>query len=272
MNKKTYRFLSPPVLYLPLLVLSLSGAAYAQSLEEKAFEVAALSDRSDRGFGNSQVSFEMILRNAAGDESTRKVEIRTLEVPDEDVGEKGLIIFYSPPDIEGTALLSHAKILDPDDQWLYLPALKRVKRISSVNKSGPFVGSEFSFEDITGQELNKYDYRYLREEPCDEELVCDVIERVPLYEYSGYTKQVTWFDNKIHQIRKVDFYDRKGDHLKTLTYRDYKQYKGKYWRPQKMLMVNHLTGKSTDLMFSEYSFDVGLSDKDFVKGALKRLR
>ena len=84
------------------------------------------------------------------------LSLRTLEVPDESVGDKSLIIFDSPRDIKGTALLSYAKILDPDDQWLYLPALKRVKRISSVNKSGPFVGSEFAFEDFTALELNKY--------------------------------------------------------------------------------------------------------------------
>ena len=97
------------------------------------------------------------MRNKAGREATRALRITTLEIPDEQVGDRSLIVFESPPDIDGTALLSHAKILDPDDQWLYLPALKRVKRISSVNKSGPFVGSEFAFEDFTALELNKYD-------------------------------------------------------------------------------------------------------------------
>ena len=74
------------------------------------------------------------------------------------------MVFRTPRDIEGTALLSHAQILEPDNQWLYLPALKRVKRISSANKSGPFVGSEFAFEDFTALELNKYDYVWLSEE------------------------------------------------------------------------------------------------------------
>ena len=67
----------------------------------------------------------MILRNAAGDETSRKLSLKTLEITDESVGDQSLIVFDTPRDIEGTALLSHAKILDPDDQWLYLPALKR---------------------------------------------------------------------------------------------------------------------------------------------------
>ncbi len=97
-------------------------SAGAESPEEKGFAIAARSDRSDRGFGDSRVELTMILRNAAGAEATRRLEIGTLEVPDEDLGDKSLIIFRSPADINGTGLLSHAKILEPDDQWLYLPA------------------------------------------------------------------------------------------------------------------------------------------------------
>ncbi|MDH4006208.1 MAG: outer membrane lipoprotein-sorting protein, partial [Gammaproteobacteria bacterium] len=193
----------------------------AATPEEKGFEIAARADRSDLGFGDSEVELQMILRNAAGQESTRSLKIATLEKPDESVGDKSLVLFDTPRDIEGTALLSHAKILDPDDQWLYLPALKRVKRISSSNKSGPFVGSEFAFEDFTAIELNKFDYSYVGEEACGD-LTCDVIERTPRYEASGYTKQVSWVDQADFQIRKVEFYDRRGDLLKVLELKDYR--------------------------------------------------
>jgi len=181
-----------------------------------------------------------------------------------------MIVFDSPADINGTALLSHAKILDPDDQWLYLPALKRIKRISSVNKSGPFVGSEFAFEDFTALELNKYSYKYLRAEEYNA-MQADVVERYPRYEHSGYTKQVSWIDRDIFQVRKVEFYDRRGDLLKTLTLDEYREYNG-VWRSHKFLMVNHQTGKSTDLIYSDYAFKTGLDEKEFVKGALKRIR
>ncbi len=157
------------------------------------------------------------------------------------------------------------------DQWLYLPALKRVKRISSVNKSGPFVGSEFAFEDFTSLELNKFTYTYLKAEACGD-LKCDMVERKPRYEHSGYTKQIAWIDQTDFQIRKVDFYDRRGDLLKTLEQNKWKHYGGKFWRPHMMTMVNHQTGKSTDFIYGGYAFNAGLGERDFVKGVLKRSR
>lgn len=239
--------------------------------EEKGFEIAARSDRSDRGFGDSEVSLTMVLRNSAGQESRRTLSIATLEVPDESVGDKSLVLFQTPQDIKGTALLSHAKILESDDQWLYLPALKRVKRISSTNKSGPFVGSEFAFEDFTAIELNKFAYNYLRDEACGE-LQCSVLERFPRYKNSGYTKQIAWIDTTDFQVRTIEFYDRRGDLLKVLELADYREYGKGYWRAQKLSMKNMKTKKSTELIYGDYEFGTGLKDRDFVKGRLSKLR
>lgn len=269
--KNSSRKLLSRLLLAGLFATLLAGGAYAGELEDKGFEIAARSDRSDRGFADSVVDMKMILRNAHGQETTRTLALKTLEIPDEDVGDKSLIVFYTPADIYGTALLSYAKILDPDDQWLYLPALKRVKRISSVNKSGPFVGSEFAFEDFTSLELNKFTYKYIGEEVCGD-FTCDVVERIPRYENSGYTKQIAWIDQTVFQLRKVDFYDRKGALLKTLKLEDYREYDGGYWRAQTLRMENHLTGKSTDLIYSDYAFKTGLQDNDFQKGVLRRVR
>ena len=249
-------------------LIGTAGAVFAA--DDRGFEIAARSDRTDLGFGDSEVELQMVLRNAAGQESTRSLRIATLEKPDEGVGDKSLVVFDTPRDIEGTALLSHAKILDPDDQWLYLPALKRVKRISSANKSGPFVGSEFAFEDFTAIELNKFEYTYVGEEPCGE-LGCDVVERTPRYENSGYTKQVSWVDQIDFQLRKVEFYDRRGDLLKVLELEDYRNYDG-VWRAHKLSMSNVQTNKQTDLIYGDYTFDTGLAENDFVKGRLSRLR
>jgi outer membrane lipoprotein-sorting protein len=253
-------------------VAGLLAAAPSPALTpaEQGYEIAARSDRSDRGFGDSQVQLEMILRNAAGDETSRTLSLKTLEIPDESVGDQSLIVFDTPRDIEGTALLSHAKILDPDDQWLYLPALKRVKRISSVNKSGPFVGSEFAFEDFTALELNKYAYQYVGEEDCGE-MVCDVVERTPRYEHSGYTRQLSWIDQTTYQVQKVEFFDRRGELLKTLTLADYRQYQDRFWRSHRLDMVNHRTGKSTQLDYADYEFDTGLTKRDFTN-VLERQR
>ncbi|GAB4524681.1 MAG: outer membrane lipoprotein-sorting protein [Parvularculaceae bacterium] len=238
---------------------------------QRGYDIAARSDRMDVGFGDSEVRLRMILRNAAGQETERELTFKTLEKENESVGDKGLIVFETPRDVAGTALLSHAKILEPDDQWLFLPALRRVKRISSANKSGPFVGSEFAFEDFTAQELNKYTYRYIGEDLVDG-MVMDIIERYPRYEKSGYTKQVGWYDREIFQLRKVEFYDRKDSLLKTLYLEDYREYDPGVWRAHRLRMVNHQTGKETDLIYSDFTFGVGLTDRDFVRGVLTRIR
>ncbi|MEE8438347.1 MAG: outer membrane lipoprotein-sorting protein [Micropepsaceae bacterium] len=257
------------------LSIILSAPAWAQfenlPAEERGYELAARSDASDNGFGDSEVDVTMRLRNAAGQETSREMTFRTLERENTDVGDKSLVVFSTPRDVEGTALLSHAQILEPDDQWLFLPALGRVRRISSANKSGPFVGSEFAFEDFTSLELNKYEYNWIGEDEIDG-LSVDVVERFPRYENSGYTRQISYIDRDVYQIRRVEFFDRRGDLLKTLDLTDYREYDGGIWRAQLLTMVNHLTGKSTDLIYSDFEFGADLSDNDFNRAILDRIR
>ncbi len=252
-----------------ITIPTVTGAA--EDPVAKGEAIARESDRRDLGFGDTKVELRMILENRRGQTSERRLRIHTLEVPDEKDGDKSLVIFDVPRDIRGTALLSYSHILDPDDQWLYLPALKRVKRISSSNKSGPFVGSEFAYEDITAQELKKYSYKWLRDERCGE-LECFVLERRPLYEKSGYTRLVTWYDKGEYRMQRVDYYDRKDSLLKTLTFSNYKQYLGKYWRAHDLFMVNRQTGKKTRLMYGKYEFRTGLEERDFTRNRLRRVR
>lgn len=212
----------------------------------------------------------MTLRNKHGQESLRLIRVRTLEVVDD--GDKSLTIFDNPRDVKGTAFLTFSHKTGDDDQWLYLPALKRVKRISARNKSGSFMGSEFAYEDISSQEVEKYTYKWIRDE-THEGLECFVFERYPVdKKNSGYTRQVVWLDKDEYRVLKIDFFDRKDSLLKTFTATDYHQYLDKYWRAYEMNMVNHQNGKSTRLEWSEFEFRVGLTDKDFNKNSLKRVR
>ncbi|MCZ6663726.1 MAG: outer membrane lipoprotein-sorting protein [Gammaproteobacteria bacterium] len=254
-----------PAILIALLPLSLS----AETPEEKGLAIAIEADKRDIGWIDAKAEMEMILRNKQGEESRRSLSINTLEVDGD--GDKSLSVFNSPKDIKGTAFLSYTHALKPDDQWLYLPALKRVKRIASANKSGPFVGSEFAYEDLTSQEIEKYTYKWLRDDEFDGRPVF-VIEASPVYENSGYVRQIVWLDKEMYQPLQIEFFDRKNAELKTLTSSDYQQYLGRYWRPGRMHMINHQTGKSTELNWGNYQFQTGLKDRNFDRDTLKRAR
>lgn len=271
MRSRTWRIDRAVMVWALALATGVAGAALAETPEEKGRAIAEEMDRRDLGFEDSYAELKMVLANQQGESSTRELRIQTLEVPAQEDGDKALIVFDHPRDIEGTALLSFTRILEPDDQWLYLPALKRVKRISSANKSGPFVGSEFAYEDMLSQEVDKYSYRWLRDEACGA-LTCYVVERIPLYENSGYARQVAWIDQMEYRPQRIDFYDRKDALLKTLTFSDYQQYLDQYWRADVWFMENHQTGKSTRLTFDNWEFRTGLNENDFDPNRLERLR
>ncbi len=241
----------------------------AQSPEEKGLAIAIAADERDEGWNDWSANSEMILRNRHGESSTRQLRMSNLE--QEIDGDKRLIIFDYPRDVKGTAFLVFTKKIGNDDQWLYLPALKRVKRIASNNQSGPFVGSEFAYEDLSSQEVEKYTYNHLRDEVIGG-IDSYVIERYPVDEKSGYTRQVVWIDKNEYRTLRTDYYDRKGEILKTLTAHDYKLYKDHFWRADRFVMINHQTGKSTDLVWHEYEFSKGLSERNFDRNSLQRAR
>ena len=257
------------LLSIVLLAIVLLPDASAESPEEKGLAIAEEMDRRDRGWKDQRASLVMTLRNRQGQESRRALRISTLEVDGD--GDKSLTVFDTPRDVKGTAFLSFTHATKPDDQWLYLPALKRVKRISSTNKSGSFMGSEFAYEDLSSQEVEKYRYKWLRDETLDGKKTM-VVEYYPEYENSGYTRQVVWIDSEILRVLKTEFYDRKDALLKTLTIGDYRQYADRFWRAGVMRMQNRQTGKSTEIQWSDYRFGTGLSERDFDRNALKRVR
>ena len=254
---------------LALTLAFASTFALAQTPEQQGLEISKQAKIKDMGWTDNTADMLMVLKNAQGQESTREIKIQSLEVQDD--GDKSLTVFNKPRDVKGTAFLSFSHPVGADDQWLYLPALKRVKRISSRNKSGPFMGSEFAFEDLSSFEVEKFTYKYLGEETVHNE-PSHKIEQYPVDENSGYTKRIVWLDKSELRIQKIDFYDRKDSLLKTLTFEGYKLYLGKHWRPDRQVMVNHQNGKSTELAWRNYEFKTGLNDGDFNKNSLKRAR
>lgn len=244
--------------------------AFAQpDAAARGLEIAREVKKRDTGYKDFTTDVTMVLRNREGQESSRQLSVRTLEQGAD--GERALVIFNSPADISGTALLTYSFKSKPDDQWLYLPAAKRVKRIASGNKTGSFVGSEFSYEDISPQQVEKYTYKYLRDEAVNGQQ-CFVVERYPTDPKSGYKRQIYWIDHAEYRPLKAELYDAKDSLLKTLTFSGYKKYIDQFWRPDEMVMLNHQSGKSTKLAFREYKFRTGLTERDFDTAVLNRLQ
>ncbi|AUP79245.1 outer membrane lipoprotein-sorting protein [Flavivirga eckloniae] len=248
-----------------ILVVLITIGIQAQTAEERGLQIAKAAEKADLGFNSSSVNLKMTLKNKNGQTSERSLTTKTLELTED--GDKSLIVFNSPKDVKGTSTLTFTHKVGSDDQWLFLPSIKRVKRISSNNKSGPFVGSEFAYEDLSSQEVEKYSYKFIEEKGS---LV--VVEQDPVDPKSGYTRRlVTYNKDKGYRFEKVEFYDRKNALLKTLVYSDYKLYKNKFWRAGTFVMTNHQSNKETILKFSDYNFDINLSDEDFTQVALQRI-
>jgi hypothetical protein len=246
-----------------------SDAQLTQS-QRRGLEIFSEMDRRNSGFNDFDVNLTMILRTKSGKSSQRELAISVLEVAED--GDKIMVVFNTPASIRGTALLSHAHRVGVDDQWLFLPALKRVKKIAARNKSGPFVGSEFSFEDLSAQELTKYSYEYLRDETIEGQSFF-VVARFALDEYSGYMREVFWLDQSEYRTFKVEYYDHEPEPLKVLSVADYEQYEQRFWKPHLMQMRYLRSQKSTDLEWGDYQFNRGLTaDRDFSVASLRRAR
>lgn len=245
-----------------LVVLLFACNAWAIS----AYDVAKKTDAALSGFHDAVSEMKMTLINANGQARERTMKMEVLEGKE---GDKSLMEFLSPADVKGTKFLNYEHFDRDDDQWLYLPALKRVKRIASKNKSGSFMGSEFSYEDLSAFNVEKYTYEGEAETVDLDGASSYKTVRIPKEKDSGYTKQVSWVDPKSFVIRRVDYYDRKKALLKTALFEDYRNVNG-VWRIGKITMTNHQNDKKTILVWENEKIDTGLTDRDFHKRVLKQ--
>jgi hypothetical protein len=260
----TRRRVLQPALAAGLVLLIAGGMASSASAEDaqaaaKGLEIAREADRRDTGWKSAEVEVRMVLRNSHGETSERFLRSAWMETTGD--GDRGLVVFDRPADVKGTAALTFSHKVGDDDRWLYLPALRRVKRIASSNKSGPFMGSEFAYEDLASQEVEKFAYRYVREDVLDG-VASWVVERDPIDPRSGYLRQLVWYGKTDYRPLKVEYFDRKNELLKVLTYERYEKY-GAFWRARQQRMSNSQTGKSTLIEFGPFRFDRGLTADDF---------
>lgn len=234
------------------------------------FEIAQKVKKNSDGYGSSKSILEMILIDQSQNESKRVMHSISLENKEKNStdGDKSLMEFKTPLDVKGTKFLTYEKINENNNQWLYLPALKRIKRISSENKSGSFMGSEFSYEDISSREPLKYTYSEKYEEVEFNGIKSYKYERYSKDKNSGYSKQILWVDALRFVVLKIEFYDRKKELLKTATYNNYKKI-GNTYRVGNIFMQNHQNYKSTKLNYLKDEIHLNLDEVLFTKRYLK---
>lgn len=255
-----------------LLTATFMGSAYSQSASERGMQIMQAQETSDAGWKSVRVSGTMILYDASKRAVERNFEVIRSERNTATEGDLTRVLFQSPADVYGTVLLTHSKVEPVDDfQWLYLPTNRRVRRISSSNRTGKFLSSEFSYEDMGGSELEDNNYEWLEDTSCPgaTDLKCHVVAVYPKSKASGYLKRVVWLDNTEYRVYQSEYYNRAGKIEKRLTVSNYKNYDG-HWRPALMQMTNLQTTRQTDMHWDSYQFGIALSDIDFSPQQLNR--
>jgi uncharacterized protein len=191
------------------------------------------------------------------------------------VDSKLLVRFHAPADIKGTAFLQIEHIDGEDDQWVYLPALKRSRRLVANNKKDSFVGSDFSYGDISLPKVDHYRHKLLRSEIVDQ-ADCFVVESVPATDEvrtnSGYSRKVSWIRKDTFIEAKVEYYDLAARLLKVQQTADHQpvQSNPARWFPRYREMANHQTGHRTLIRVNAIESGVSAPDDQFTTRSLER--
>lgn len=240
-------------LILPSLVFALTGR-----------EVMEKVDKKGDGFIGSSSQMTLTLINAYGDKIDRVMKSKVLENNKD--GNKSITEFVEPKDVKGTKLLTWTRKVESNKQWLYLPRFKRIKKISSSGQSGSFMGSEFSYEDIAGNELDKYTYKLLKENDKTW-----TIESKPKEE-SGYSKIISEIDKKRLIPINAQYFDRKEELLKKSSmdkFKDYDVNKKSFTFANYIKMENIQTKKSSIIEWKKRELGVKHKESNFKSTKLK---
>jgi hypothetical protein len=232
---------------------------------ENADNIIKKINKNNEGFAYEEAIITMTLIDAYKKEAKRKLHGFVKE--DTKLGNKSLVEFIEPFDVKGTKLLSHRFKDQDNSQWLYLPKLKRVKKLLSSQQSGSFMGSEFTYEDISGVESEKYKYKLLKEDNDSW-----VIESTPK-NMSGYSKIIGTYSKSKLTPTYAEYFDRKNDLLKISKIDDLKKYKvqGKdIYKAGKITMTNVQTKKSSVLTWDDRKIGKPIPDNKFSPNAMER--
>ncbi len=245
-----------------LLIISLG---WSQSKELTGRDIMMLVDEREDG-NDRRVEMEMILINKRG-----RKRIRQVLSYSKDYGKdsKTIMIFQKPADVKGTGFLSWEYDDDSknDDRWLYMPALKKVRRISGASNNDYFMGSDFTYDDMGGRNPDEDTHTLLREEDLNEEL-CWVVESIPKEKDNIYVKKIVWVRQDVKMSVKVEYYDKLGL-MKTLTIKNIRQVDG-IWTAHEMCMDNEAEKHQTILKFNQISYNQDLKDNIFTVSAIEK--
>lgn len=257
-----------------LLGLVLVLPAFGETAREMLDHAREVNDAREPDDVTQKVT--MTLVDSRGGKRVRDLAIYGKSYQNEE--SKGLTFFLSPPEVKGVGFLSWSYPERDDDQWLYLPELKRVRQITSRARRQSFQGSDFTYEDLElFDELRDWTEedattKLLREGEEMDGVPCAVIEIVPEGKDLQYGRFVVWLDRETSTFRKIEFYDEKdGEHAKTLLLSDFRDVDG-VPTPFRLEMSNLEKGSKTLMEFSEIRHDQGLDDDVFTQRYLERGR
>ncbi len=245
--------------------------------QERGVAIANYLARFDSGWKDAYLrstieTFERGGKNAIRQETYSLIRER-------DGGNQSLIRFLGPADVRGVGTLLHEHIGGTDDTWLYLPANRRTRRVSGANRQGSFQGTEFTFEDLSTFEVERYTWTFLEETEVTIAGQTHPIYRlnaVPAYRDSGYSKLVVDVNRDKWRIERAVYFDEAGRRLKTAETTAWEHVHGRFWRATHLEMRNQQTGKSTTIDFSDIRLDLArypqgssLTDEQLSRGALQ---
>jgi len=221
----------------------------------------------NRPVGEDQTAdLSMTLTNKSGDQRIRKIKQFTKDIGDV---EKNIMFFISPADVRNTSFMSWAYDSDQsDDQWIYLPALKKTKRISSDSKSDYFMGSDFTYDDLGDRKLEDDTHKLLREETIEGK-ECYVVESVPEDEDYMYSKTLIWVNKSNFIGVKKEFYDEDEDLLKILSIKGVKEVSG-IWVITNSEMKNVQKDHKTNISLNNVQINTGISATKFTERMMTR--
>ena len=213
----------------------------------------------------ARVTMRLVSRD--GKERLRELTMTRRDL--QDGGEQRYFIyFHRPPDVRDMTFLVWKYPGKDDDRWLYIPALKLVRRIAASDKRSSFAGSDFSYEDISGREPEEDTHKLIREDKAGARDTY-VVESVPKDPGSvDFGRKLSWIDKVRGLPLKEEYFDRRGDLARVFTAEDITEIQG-FWTVTRRVMKNAQTGHRTEAVFADVRYDQKLSPDLFSERALR---